>query len=273
MNSDLLPKTTLRLVPFIEFQATADAESFGEPFEEGDDKVSKYCDDQDENLSESSGQIRPAQDYSGRAFARLVRLDSADEKRVRGAIGRPRNFPYGEQILSMIVTDALGFTPEFGGPLKAAMPNKRQLHQRKYHRYLSGVRAFYPNRSYLELKDTAEKLGRERANEVPAEDVLRHFLGNLARSYAKKRITPQRQATINFAGLFKLNPKEVDEIVQLLRDNGLTNDDQLRLVLADLVVATIKNSPRLTQGIAWSQPSKRDSESTDSDSDDSSDSE
>lgn len=159
---------------------------------------------------------------SCRALTSIIRVDPDDLKKVKRLLGYQRNV-YHDFALSQTVVNALSQWSDVAPAMHLILPSKR-----------TPVRGpFHPKRRELRLNLSS--------------NWSYHCL------IVGKRSPEVRAASIKLAGLFRVNQADLNAVAATLLAHG-ASASALEGMLADVVLESVRTSPRFAVGLNWAQP-------------------
>lgn len=240
MKEPIIPPTELKLIPVIEILARKLMAMLDEP-DPNSDLVDLYCGQVTEDLSIAGFTETTAdQQRSSRAFTNLLRIDSKELRRVKGALGLARGRSFDELALSNVITEAISGQRVFQEVLARICSTEKP------------VGPFSPNCRELELLPALPQLAEEAAGApVSKKDQLKSYVAHVIKTFEAPHYFSA--PLMQFAGLIRVAPKDLKKVAAEVRKHTELNSWQQQEVLAEVIVNVLRITPRFRQGIKWSQ--------------------
>jgi hypothetical protein len=248
MNSIFFPRARLALVPTIKLLSK---KLYSEGFEDsGRDLVDWFGEWHMESQSEAGyTEMRSHERLSARAFARILRYDSADFKAVADAVGYERGgSEYRELGFATAVSSVLSARKEYALGLKEAMPT-----------YGLPAEGPFGRASTFYVVPRLPHVGHEYQMEVgdlpdTAAEFTHIWLQHMANENSGIRtladLDERGRSIIDFASIVRVG--DTDKLGRLLKKYGL-KDFGLTLSIAESIIAGLRVCRPLWYGITSSQ--------------------
>ncbi len=227
--------SALKILATLDKMAREYKSDAGDEVEEGEDLLAYYLEWAFESLSEAGYSETDAEDrFSCRAFASILRIDAAELKTFQQHTGDEHD-DYNDFGVGQILCDVLSRTPELALALALVDPGAQKA-----------TAPFSPNTKTLSLTPALPELEKWLKTLTPSRK------GEL--NSADLNSADAKASALQLVGALRLKKSDLQEVVNKARAVGVATASELQTVVSQVVIWSLRKTPRLFTGLKWAQP-------------------
>lgn len=245
--ASVLPPYELVIMPAVQKLGEKMIADAGEEDPQPSEPLAYYGEWFMEDLSEAGySETRPNDRLSYRAFGNLLRVNPADLTRIKKLL-RSRHKTYHDFAVCLTIMQSLRLIEDVAPALTLLAPGSAA----------KSKGPFYPGRSELNLLQCLGSAGNRQAKkQVTYNDAVRSQIETVLKLSGKKSSrsgTVKDSAAVNLGGAVRVPEQDLVEVASLLKEAGCA-DDQLKVMVARVVLYALRVTPRFAGALKLTQP-------------------